>query len=83
MQITANRWLNGLFQGVVEATEEGRTAILQSDFSARAIIESLDQLVAAPGLRSEMGAAGRERVVELFSLQAQAEAWRSALLRIF
>jgi glycosyltransferase involved in cell wall biosynthesis len=69
--------------GVVEATREGEAAILQSDFSAAAILEGIDRLIADPSLRQEMGAAGRRRVTECFTLQVQAQAWKAALERIF
>lgn len=69
--------------GIIEATEDGRTAILQPDFTAKAIIEGLERLLADPQLRMDMGEAGRQRVIERFSLQAQAESWKDALQRIF
>jgi glycosyltransferase involved in cell wall biosynthesis len=68
--------------GVVEVAVDGVTGLLPQDLTARAVLDAVDGLLADPARSRRMGAAGRARVVEKFSLPVQAGAWRNALLNL-
>jgi glycosyltransferase involved in cell wall biosynthesis len=59
--------------GPVEIIEDGVTGRLVSPFTAEALAESLEALVADPDLRAAMGRAGRERALTAFRPEATAE----------
>jgi glycosyltransferase involved in cell wall biosynthesis len=60
--------------GLPEVVEEGCTGWLVPPAQPRALAERLRSLLVDPGLRCAMGAAGRERVRQRFSIQAMADA---------
>jgi len=59
--------------GIPELIEEGRTGLMVPPESPQALAAALERLIAQPGLRRELGAAGRRRVAEMFSLQPNLE----------
>jgi glycosyltransferase involved in cell wall biosynthesis len=69
--------------GVVEAVEDGGSAILVDEFSAGPLIAAIDRLLTDKALATRLGQTGERRAAELFSLPAQADAWRTCLKEIF
>lgn len=65
--------------GVRDVVEDGVTGLVIDPADDAALCERLAQLVADPELRRAMGAAGRARCVERFSIDRVAEQWRRAL----
>lgn len=59
--------------GINEAIEKGVTGLLTPPGNAVALAQALDQLLADPARRRQMGQAARRRCQEEFSLAAQAE----------
>jgi len=66
--------IGGASGGVGEAVEHGRTGFLVGGCDAEELAAAIRRLAAAPGLRREMGRAGRQRVVEQFTWEAASNA---------
>jgi len=60
--------------GLVEAVEEGKTALLCEEKDVNALADNIATLVADEQLRRSMGAAGRKRVEEQFNVHRQCAA---------
>jgi L-malate glycosyltransferase len=58
--------------GTLEAVEDGRTGFLVPPSDAAALAQAISTLLEDPSLRSRLGAAGKRRVVERFSLDRMA-----------
>jgi glycosyltransferase involved in cell wall biosynthesis len=71
--------------GVPEAVVDGETGLLVPPGEPSTLARALERLVADPALRGRLGAAGRERVEELFHLdrcrEAHVELYRRELAR--
>ena len=69
--------------GMVEIVEEGRTGLLTESADPEALAAALTRLLDDQALRLQMGRAGRERVVQLFSWEKVAgsllEVYKSVL----
>ena len=59
--------------GVGEAVVDGETGFTVPRGDVKAMRDRLRQLVAAPELRSQMGAAGRDRFEQLFSQEGMVD----------
>jgi colanic acid/amylovoran biosynthesis glycosyltransferase len=59
--------------GMCEAVENGAEGFVVPSRDPAALAEALIQLIQNPGLRSDMGRAGRQRVLRQFTLDRQAE----------
>jgi len=57
--------------GLVEAVEEGTTALLSAEKDVAGLTENIAQLLENATLRRNMGAAGRERVEQNFDVRKQ------------
>jgi len=58
----------GAHGGLPEIVEDGVTGFLVEPTDSAALAEAVDRLLVDPALRDRMGAAGRRRVAELFSV---------------
>ncbi len=56
--------------GTPEAVSDGETGFLVPYEDSHKIAERLDELIQSPGLRRRMGASGRARALDFFSLEA-------------
>jgi mannosyltransferase len=65
--------------GAVEVLVEGETGIVVDRQNPEALAQAMAQLAADAALRQRMGQRARERVVEEFGLQAQAERFAELL----
>ena len=61
------------FGGLPEVVEDGVTGRLTAGLSPEELADAISALLAEPGVRAEMGAAGRRRVRERFSLGQHAD----------
>jgi len=59
--------------GTPEAVADNTTGLLVPPRDPRALADAITHLLTHPDLRSRMGAAGRERVAELFSMDAMVQ----------
>jgi glycosyltransferase involved in cell wall biosynthesis len=60
--------------GAPEVVDDGRTGLLSEPGDIDGLAQNLAKLLADGGLRAEMGSAGRERVLQLFTTERQARA---------
>jgi glycosyltransferase involved in cell wall biosynthesis len=71
--------------GIAEGIEEGKTGFLVSTGDLGALVGAVARLLREPGLRTQMGAAGRRRVEDRFTVAAMCarheEFYRSLLFR--
>jgi len=65
--------------GPAEIVEDGRTGILARSGSSADLADALEPLLASPQLRSEMGAAGRERYAAEYTAEAVRRRFFAAL----
>ena len=65
--------------GVKDVVVDGETGFVTGPPSAASILAAIDRLLADPELRQRLGANGRRRAVEHYSLTVQAEAWVDCL----
>jgi glycosyltransferase involved in cell wall biosynthesis len=68
--------------GVDDVINHGRTGLLVQSHSATDVVKAVDELIANPGLRLEMGKDARAKVVREFTLERQAEAWVDCLAKL-
>ena len=61
--------------GLSENVKDGVTGFVVSRRDPRALAEKIHTLAQAPALRNQMGKAGRQRVIERFSLETQLKAF--------
>lgn len=59
--------------GLVEIVADGSSGLLFAPRDAEALASAMERLAADPGLRGRMGAAGRERQTQVFSVTAYAD----------
>lgn len=57
--------------GLVEAVDEGRTALLSGEKDVAGLTQNIAQLLEDSSLRRKMGIAGRERVEKDFDVRRQ------------
>jgi glycosyltransferase involved in cell wall biosynthesis len=65
--------------GVVETVEDGKTGFLVPPADSHALAEAISALVQDRALRERLGAAGRERALELFSFDSAAAAYENRM----
>jgi glycosyltransferase involved in cell wall biosynthesis len=65
--------------GASTVVEHGRSGYVVPVHDLDAMVDAAEHLVVDRALRSEMGAAGRERCVREFSLASEARRWREML----
>ena len=68
--------------GVGDVIEHGRTGLLIESHSAADVVKAVDELIANPGLRLELGKNARLKVEREFTLERQAEAWVDCLAKL-
>lgn len=68
--------------GVSDIVVHNETGILVREPSVENLLKAIDRLVADPAEREALGRAGRERVINNFTLTHQADAWVDCLKRI-
>jgi glycosyltransferase involved in cell wall biosynthesis len=68
--------------GVGDVIDHGRTGLLVEGHSAADIVKAVDELVANPRLRLELGKNARLKVEREFTLGRQAEAWVDCLAKL-
>jgi glycosyltransferase involved in cell wall biosynthesis len=68
--------------GTPEVVEHGRTGLLSPPWDVPALAANIATLLRDPALRAEMGARGRERVLEHFTAQRMAREVGAAYERI-
>lgn len=68
-------------QGLAEAVLDGSTGLLFTPGDPVALAQKLDQLLDDPALSQRLGRAGRLRAEQELSVEAQARAFRAALLK--
>jgi glycosyltransferase involved in cell wall biosynthesis len=59
--------------GVLEIVEDGVTGVLVAPSDAAALADALERLLSDPAERERLGAAGRRRIEERFSLDVDAD----------
>ncbi len=67
--------------GIPECVVDGQTGRLVRPGDAKQLAEAITQLLLSPSLRQQWGAAGRDRVREVFSRTAQIVRWEQVLQR--
>lgn len=65
--------------GIPEAVEDGATGMLVAEHDVGGMAESIATLLNAPAWAAEMGARGRQRVLERFTLEKTAQKLRDVL----
>lgn len=68
--------------GVSDVVVDNETGILVREQGVEGLLKAIDRLVASPVEREAFGRAGRERVINNFTLTHQADAWVDCLKRI-
>jgi glycosyltransferase involved in cell wall biosynthesis len=68
--------------GVEDVIDHGRTGLLVDKQSATDILKAVDELIANPRLRTELGKNARAKVERDFTLACQAEAWVDCLAKL-
>jgi len=68
--------------GVGDVIEHGRTGLLIERHSAADVVKAVDELIADPQLRLELGKNARLKVEREFTLARQAEAWVDCLAKL-
>jgi glycosyltransferase involved in cell wall biosynthesis len=68
--------------GVGDVIDHGRTGLLVESHSAAEVVKAVDELIANPELRLDMGKNARAKVEREFTLARQAEAWADCLEKL-
>ena len=68
--------------GIVEAITDDASGLLVPPGDAHALADAMARLIADPGLRARLGAAGRRTVVERFDAKTQSHALEDAFLSL-
>jgi glycosyltransferase involved in cell wall biosynthesis len=68
--------------GVGDVIDHGRTGLLVERHSATDVLKAVDELIANPPLRLELGKNARRKVEREFTLERQAEAWGDCLAKL-
>ena len=68
--------------GVGDVIDHGRTGLLVEHQSAADVLKAIDDLIANPKLRHELGENARAKVERDFTLARQAEAWVECLAKL-
>jgi glycosyltransferase involved in cell wall biosynthesis len=68
--------------GVEDVVDHGRTGLLVEKASATDLLKAVDDLIANPRLRQELGKSARAKVERDFTLARQAEAWVDCLAKL-
>ncbi|MCW7546057.1 glycosyltransferase [Aurantimonas litoralis] len=69
--------------GALEAMENGVTGVAVERFTAAAIMEEIDRMLADPDRMAQMGAAGRQHVLAKFTLRHQFDGARDVLGKLW
>ncbi len=69
-------------EAIPEIVVDGVTGIIAAAGDVDAFRAAISRLIADPGLRSSMGACGRERSSSMFSIEVVAQQWLDVLSEV-